>query len=129
MSYLEYQQEFEADAEKWSQKYNQMSEDEILHLIKTGKWDRTYQIWFSIRTKALLERSAPILLKVLKRWFTSFLHRNHCADALFHIANISDDNLKIRVIGPLSRFQPSIDRIKAINELEKIIDAKTKLKE
>lgn len=118
MSYAEFQEDFEKEGEKWSKKYDQMSEDEILSLIKKGKWDWTYQIWFSIRTKGTIQKSSPVLMKVLRRRFTSFLHRKHCADALFLIARIKDDELKKRVTGSLNRFRLSFDRTRALNELE-----------
>lgn len=118
MSYARFQEDFEKEGEKWSKKYDQMSEDEILSLIERGKWDWTYQIWFSIRTKGTIQKSSPILMKVLRKRFTSFLHRNHCTDALFLIAKIKDDELKKRVKGSLNRFRLSIDRTRALDELE-----------
>lgn len=126
MSYAEFQEDFEKEGEKWSKKYDHMTEDEILSLIEQGKWDWTYQIWFSIRTKGTIQKSSPVLMKVLKKRFTSFLHRNHCADALFLIAKIKDDELKKRVKGSLSRFRLSIDRMRALDELEiKLNELKT----
>ena len=118
MSYAEFQEDFEREGKKWAKKYSQMSEDEILSLIEKGKWDWTYQIWFSIRTKGTVQKSSPVLMKALRRRFTSFLHRNHCADTLFLIAKIKDDELKKRVTGSLNRFRLSFDRKRALNELE-----------
>ncbi|MBX2840528.1 MAG: hypothetical protein KTR26_02055 [Flammeovirgaceae bacterium] len=98
MSFAKFQEDFEKEGEKWSKKYDLMDEDQLLNLIKKGKWDLTYQIWFAIRIKGTVEKSAPVLLNVLLKRFTNFLHRNHCADALSLLVKIKDDQLKKRVI-------------------------------
>ncbi len=119
MTYREFRNDYEQESDKWSEKYEQMSELEILSLIEKREWDLTHQIWCSIRNKGTIEKSTPILMKVLRKRFTSFLTRNHCAEALFSITKINDEILKKRVIGSLQRFQLSIDRKNALNELEK----------
>ena len=119
MTYREFRNDFEKESDKWSEKYEQMSELEILSLIENREWDLTYQIWHSIRKKGTIEKSTPVLMKVLRKRFTSFLNRNHCAEALFSITKINDEVLKKRVIGSLQRFRLSVDRKKALNELER----------
>ena len=80
--------------------YMEMSEDELLKKIVNWEYDLYYTIWMVIWQKWTIEKSAPVLIKLLENLNDEqlFLERYHITENLFKIMKIEDDDLKWSIV-------------------------------
>ena len=86
---------WEWEAAQARQSYEGMPEDELITLVKQGRFDWYYTLWLGFRKNGTLKKSGPVLLDVLRRTPGSHLDvlRNHAAGALFHLLGYDDEPL------------------------------------
>ena len=101
--------------------YSQLTETELLEIIKDERWDMFYSNWEVIGKKGTMKNSALVLYEVLVNEDddASDLVRYHCAGALFKILGIEEqEELREHCQWKLG------DRKESLEELLKIIKNK-----
>lgn len=110
---------WEWNAQEALQKFQKMSEDELLDLVKTWNRDTFFVLWIALKEKGTPEKSWPVLIRALRQLDDKslYLHRYHCCETLFHILGLSDDTMFWDIVGNMHRA----DRKKKSAALKKII--------
>jgi hypothetical protein len=123
-AFEDWRETWEWYAERTHRAYMTWSEDDLLTAIRRRRYDLYYQLWHAIGEKGTLEKSAPVLIEVLRRerrGTDAMLLRHHCAGALFSLLGYPD-----RPMPPLRErvqwdLQGEPARLAAIKELEKLV--------
>ena len=129
MTQQEFHEAFEAESKRLFNELNIFSEVELLEIIadknekKYGIWKGydNYQIWYTLQTKGT-EKSIKPLFEIVANLKNEYLVRYHAGNALFKIANLSDDNFKGQVQYGLNSKRKKINQQNAINKLGKILN-------
>ena len=110
-------------ASQTGQAYDQLSEGELLQQIEAGRYDGYYTIWYSLRRKGSLARSAPVLIEVLRReqGDENNLIRYHCAAALFYLLGYPDEPIPALRARVQWAHNGEDDRQAAIDDLERLV--------
>ena len=84
---------WEWHAQQTHTNFSQHTEDELLRKIEQRHYDQFYTIWDALANCGTVEKSAPVLLEVLRREAgeSLMLIRYHCAGALFRLLGYPDE--------------------------------------
>lgn len=125
---------WESNAKQVQDAFLNLSEAELLEMIKNDQIDMFYQIWGAITQKGTKEKALPILLAYLERNLENYsdLNRYHCLEAIFKICNIKDklvQNEFLDQIPQMARDDKKIHEIKkGITALKLYIDNFSKIR-
>ncbi|MFT3912160.1 MAG: hypothetical protein QM737_22225 [Ferruginibacter sp.] len=129
MKYEEFQKSFEDESDKIFKQLSKLDEADLLQLIAEkdeGKYrvwagKDNYQVWHVLKTKGT-QKSIKPLFEIVRDLKNDYLIRYHACDALFGIAEINDNNFKGQIQFGLDENRQVIDREKAFNKLETILN-------
>jgi len=93
MSYAQFQEHWEQEADKERERYDARPVSELLADIRAGKYGNYYQIWPSLGTRAKLAEAGSLLFSILESP-ADYLIRYHCAAALISIAGVYADGYR-----------------------------------
>ncbi len=116
MTYAEYQEHFENEADKNFNYYCQRTEDELLRFANKKQWDSTYQLWRAIGTIGTVKSIEP-LFKIVSNLKVEYLIRYHAATALFKLAGIQDEEFLGMVQYGRNSKRQEINQKEAIEQL------------
>lgn len=107
--------------------YDRLSEAELLQRIEAGQYDGYYTIWYSLRRRGSLARSAPVLIEVLRREQgpDNDLIRYHCTAALFYLLGYPDEPIPALRARVQWSHHGEEARQAAIDEVEKMVQQQT----
>jgi len=122
--YGKFQARYEEEGDKLFRQFNQLSEEQLLEIIRRypdnayGLWKGRdqYQCWRALGSKGTTASIQP-LYTVVCNLDIDYLVRYHACDALFHIADLQDDNLKGIVQYGLDKDRQPADQQAAFREL------------
>jgi len=91
---------WEGQAQETFLGFQELSEDELLKKILKGEFDMFYTIWQVLWQKWTIEKTAPVLIKLLDSLDDKelFLERYHITENLLKIMKIEDEDLKRDII-------------------------------
>ena len=129
MTQEEFHKFYEDESERIFNELNKLTEDELWNIIadKNGKkfkiWESSdnYQIWRVLQTKGTVKSIKP-LFEIVSNLKNEYLIRYHACDALFKIANLTDENLKGEVQYGRNEERKLVNQQNAVNKLGKILN-------
>ncbi len=121
---MHWKDRWEYEASKTKHEFRQLTEEDLLKILKEGRRDSYYQLWSAFGEMGTIKNSALPLFEFIKNHPGDglMLDRYHCSTALF----------KILGLDPESELKKSVQwdhngeekRQEALKELEKIINEK-----
>lgn len=127
MTYQQFQQQYEAEADKEYEALNRFSESELLTLI-ADKNENKYKIWqgdsfgiWHVLGDKGTNKSIPVLFEIVTNLQINYLVRYHACNALFNIAKIVLEGLKGEVQYGLDINREPVDQQKAFKRLEDLL--------
>ena len=129
MTQEEFHKLYENESEHIFNELNKLTEDELWNIItdKNGKevkiWDASdnYQIWRVLQIKGT-QKSIKPLFEIVSNLKNDYLIRYHACNALFKIANLTDENFKGEVQYGRNEEREIVNQQNAIIELGKILN-------
>lgn len=129
MNQEEFQKFYEDESDRIFTELNKLTEDDLLNIIsdkKGGKfkiWSGrdNYSIWRVFQIKGT-EKSIKPLFEIVSNLKYDYLIRYHACNALFKIANLTDENFKGEVQYGRNAERKTVDQQEAINKLGAILN-------
>ena len=129
MTQEEFHKFYEDESERVFNELNELTEDNLLKIIvdrdetKFQIWDGrdNYQIWRVFQIKGTV-KSIKLLFEIVSNLKNEYLIRYHACEALFKIANLTDDNFKGEVQYGRNAKRKTVKQQNAINKLGKILN-------
>ena len=112
MTYAEFQDRWEQEAERERRAYDAQPVSALLNDIEQGSYGQYYQIWSSLGARARLEEVRWRLFDLLSS-NADYLVRNHCAEALIAIAglDLQPEHLSARGVHPVDQHLATVARL------------------
>ena len=129
MTQEEFNEFYEDESERVFNELNELTEDNLLKIIvdrdetKFQIWDGrdNYQIWRVFQIKGTVKSIKP-LFEIVSNLKIEYLIRYHACEALFKIANLTDDNFKGEVQYGRNAKRKTVNQQNVINKLGKILN-------
>ena len=129
MNQGEFHKYYEEESERVFNELDLLTEDELLKIIedkgerkfKIWKGRDNYQIWRVFKTKGT-EKSIKPLFEIVSNLKNDYLIRYHACDALFKIANLTDENFKGEVQYGRNEERKLVNQQNAISKLGEILN-------
>jgi len=93
MSYGQFQEQWEQEAEKERAGYDSRPVSALLTDVRAGRFGSYYQLWHSIGARGSLAEAGSLLADVLES-DADYLHRYHCAAALITIGRVHSEGFR-----------------------------------
>ncbi len=129
MTQQEFHKLYEDESERVFNELNKLTEDDLLKIIadknenefKIWKGNDNYQIWSVLKIKGT-EKSIKPLFEIVSNLKNEYLIRYHACDALFKLANLTDENFKGEVQYRRNSKRKIVDQQNAIDKLGGILN-------
>ncbi|HEY4416285.1 MAG TPA: hypothetical protein VGO57_11385 [Verrucomicrobiae bacterium] len=118
MSYAQFQEHWEQEADKERLIYDVRPVAELLADVRVKRFGNYYQIWTSIGSRASLAEAGSLLADVLES-DVDYLNRYHCAAALISISRTYSDGFRPEQLSADKRY-PIHQRICELRQKLKI---------
>src|SRR5262245_41132104 len=93
MSYAQFQEHWEREAEKERARYDARAVSALLADVRAGRFGDYYQLWHSIGARASLAEAGSLLADILES-DADYLNRYHCAAALIAIGQVHSEGFR-----------------------------------
>jgi|SRR5277367_3139461 len=117
MSYAEFQDHWEKEADKERENYDSRTINELVADVKANRFGKYYQIWYSLGARAKLKDIEWTFYDVLKSNL-DYLIRYHCAKALISIAGLYTTGIRPEELSAENTFDVKQNLLKVQEQLE-----------